>query len=260
MNALEIRNLTVSYGNSPVLEDLSLEIPEGSFVSLVGPSGCGKSTLLRTIAGLLSPMEGEIYLFGRAVNGPSPDVGFLFQEDALLPWRTVAENVALGLRFRGLPNEYVARTVEEWLRRVGLLAFRDSYPHELSGGMKKRASLAQVLAPRPRILLMDEPFASLDAIVRNILEADFLNLVREEGLTALLVTHDLEEAIVLSEQVALMSAGPSARIRRIYKVPFPYPRDLVQVKGDPAFGRLLQQIWSDLQEEVSRMGWEVVRH
>lgn len=259
MRALEVSNLTVTYGNSPVLEDLNLEVPEGSFVSLVGPSGCGKSTLLRTIAGLLPPVRGEIYVFGRCVDGPSPEVGFLFQEDALLPWRTVGENVALGLRFRGLPADQVEETVEAWLRRVGLSEYRAYYPHELSGGMKKRASLAQVLAPRPRLLLMDEPFASLDAIVRNILEADFLQLVREEGLTALLVTHDLEEALLLSEQVALMSAGPGARIRRVYEVPFPYPRDPMAVRAEPAFGRLLQQIWSDLQEEVLRMGWEVVR-
>jgi len=259
MSALEVRNLTVSYGDAPVLEGLTLEVPEGSFVSLVGPSGCGKSTLLRTIAGLLPPVNGEIYVFGRPVDGPSPEIGFLFQEDALLPWRTVGENVALGLRFRSVPWAQAAQTVEEWLQRVGLHAFRSSYPHELSGGMKKRASLAQVLAARPRILLMDEPFASLDAIVRNILEADFLALVREENLTVLLVTHDLEEAIALSERVALMSAGPRARIRRVYEVPFPYPRDLIRVRSDPAFGRLLQQIWSDLEGEVLRMGWEVVR-
>lgn len=257
MNALEIRDLAVRFGSRQVLHRVSLEVPVGRFVSLVGPSGCGKTTLLRTIAGLVRPSAGALRLFGRSVEGCSREVGILFQEDALLPWRTARENVALGLRFRGVSPAHALRTADAWLERVGLGTFGAYFPHTLSGGMKKRVALAQVLATRPRLLLMDEPFASLDAIVRSLLEADFLSLVRETGVTVLLVTHDLEEALLLSERVALMSAGPAAHITHVYEVPFPYPRDLIRLRADPIFGHLLQQIWADLQREVARMGWEV---
>lgn len=257
MNALQIRDLTVGYGGHRVLHQVSLEVPAGSFVSLVGPSGCGKTTLLRTIAGLMYPASGELHLLGEPVRRSSPEVGFLFQEDALLPWRTARENAALGLRFRGVPRPEALRQADGWLERVGLGGFGAHYPYALSGGMKKRVALAQVLAARPRVLLMDEPFASLDAIVRGLLEADFLSLVRETGVTVLLVTHDLEEALLLSERVALMSAGPAARITRVYPVPFSYPRDLIGLRAAPGFGQLLQQVWTDLQREVAQMGWEV---
>jgi NitT/TauT family transport system ATP-binding protein len=257
VNALEIRGLSVTYGPHRVLGEVTLEVPAGSFVALVGPSGCGKSTLLRTVAGLIQPAAGGISLFGRTVGGCSPDVGILFQDDALLPWRTAAENAGLGLRFRGMPAGEARREAGRWLARVGLRGVADHYPHELSGGMKKRVALAQVLAPRPRLLLMDEPFASLDAIVRNLLEEDFLTLVRDERLTVVLVTHDLEEALVLADQVALMSAGPAAVITRLYPVPFPRPRDFVGLRGDAAFGGLLRSVWEDLRREVGRMGWDM---
>jgi len=257
VNALEIRDLAVRFGSRQVLHRVSLDVPAGRFVSLVGPSGCGKTTLLRTIAGLVRPSAGALRLLGRSVEGCSREVGILFQEDALLPWRTARENVALGLRFRGVSPADALREADAWLERVGLGGFGAYFPHALSGGMKKRVALAQVLATRPRLLLMDEPFASLDAIVRSLLEADFLSLVRETGVTVLLVTHDLEEALLLSERVVLMSAGPAARITHLYAVPFPYPRDLIGLRADPTFGHLLQQIWADLQREVARMGWEV---
>ncbi len=208
MNAVEVVGLTVDYGTHRVLADLTLEVPEGLFVGLVGPSGCGKSTLLRCIAGLLQPTRGTVRILGQPLNGPSPAVGILFQEDALLPWRTAQENVALGLRFRGTPRATAQEEALRWLDRVGLRAFARHYPAELSGGMKKRVALAQVLACRPRVLLMDEPFANLDAIVRHLVERDFLVLAEHERLTVLLVTHDLEEALLLSDRVAVMSAGP----------------------------------------------------
>jgi len=252
VNALEVRDLTVRYGGHEVLRGLSLAVPEGGFVSLVGPSGCGKTTLLRSIAGLQPPAGGEVCLFGRRASATSPAVGMLFQEDALLPWRTARENVALGLRFRGVPAARARREAEAWLARVGLGAFADHYPHQLSGGMKQRVALAQVLAPGPRLLLMDEPFASLDAILRRLLQAEVLSLVREAGVTVLLVTHDLEEALLLSDHVALMSAGPAARIVGVHPVPFAYPRDLAAVRARPAFGRLLQEIWERLQAEAGR--------
>ncbi|MDQ7829985.1 MAG: ABC transporter ATP-binding protein [Armatimonadota bacterium] len=254
MTGLQVRDLTAAYGAHPVLAGLTLEVPPGAFVGLVGPSGCGKSTLLRCLAGLVRPSGGQIVLTG-APDGARPSVGILFQEDALLPWRTARENVALGLRIQGMPARRAAAEAVAWLRRVGLGGFEEHYPAELSGGMKKRVALAQVLAPRPRVLLMDEPFANLDAIVRHLVEADVLALTAEEGLTVLLVTHDLEEALLLSDRVAVMSAGPAARIVSVYDVPFPRPRDLMAVRVEPAFGRLLQAVWEDLRRQVARQGW-----
>ncbi len=257
MIALQIRDLCVRYGAHRILQGVSLEVPAGSVVGLVGPSGCGKTTLLRAIAGLVPPDAGELRLNGRPVEPGAAGVGILFQEDALLPWRTARENVALGLRIRGVRASVALQEADRWLERVGLAGFGGYYPHLLSGGMKKRVALAQVLATRPGLLLLDEPFANLDAIVRRLLQADVLSLVREAGVTVLMVTHDLEEAVLLCERVAVMSAGPSARIARTYPVPFPYPRDLVGLRAAPAFGHLLGEIWTDLRREVARMGWEV---
>ncbi len=257
MKALEVRGLSVRYGAHVVLQGVDLELGEGEFVGLVGPSGCGKSTLLRCVAGLVSPDSGSVSVFGRPVRGPDPKVGILFQDDALLPWRTSRENVALPLRFRGASRRDARDQAAAWLSRVGLLGAAERYPGQLSGGMRKRVALAQVLAARPRLLLMDEPFASVDAIVRHFLEADVLRLVQEEGISVLLVTHDLEEAIALSDRVAVMSAGPAARVVREFAVPFGRPRDLVSVRSQPAFGRLVEAVWDALRSEVARLGWEV---
>ncbi len=257
MSALRVCGLTVRYGGHRVLEGVDLELEAGAFVGLVGPSGCGKSTLLRCVAGLVQPASGQISVFGRAVRGPDPEVGILFQDDALLPWRTARENVALPLRFRGLGPDQATDQAEAWLRRVGLEGFGAYYPSELSGGMRKRVALAQVLAARPRLLLMDEPFASVDAIVRHFLETDLLRLVQEEGISVLLVTHDLEEAIALSDRVVVMSAGPAARVVQEFPVPFGRPRDVVAVRAEPAFGVLVEAVWGLLRAEVSRTGWGV---
>jgi len=240
---LEVRGLALGYGATPVLEGVDLRVGEGEFVSLVGPSGSGKSTLLRVIAGLLRPQAGEVR---RAF--PLEALGFLFQEDALLPWRTARENVALGLRIRGLPRRKALEEAEAWLRRLGLEGLGDRYPHQLSGGQRKRVALAQVLALRPRLLLMDEPFASLDAILRTQVTRDLLALVEGEGIAVLLVTHDLEEALALADRVYLLSKGPRARIAEVYPVTLPRPRDPVGVKADPRFGPLLRKLWQDLEE------------
>jgi len=240
---LEVRGLVLGYGATPVLEGVDLRVGEGEFVSLVGPSGSGKSTLLKAVAGLLRPLGGEIR------RGFSMEaLGFLFQEDALLPWRTARENVALGLRIRGMPKGRALEEAEAWLGRLGLEGLGDRYPHQLSGGQRKRVALAQVLALRPRLLLMDEPFASLDAILRTQITRDLLALVEGEGIAVLLVTHDLEEALALADRVYLLSKGPRARIAQVYPVPFPRPRDPVGVKADPRFGPLLRKLWQDLEE------------
>jgi NitT/TauT family transport system ATP-binding protein len=242
---LRVRELSISYGDAPVLEGASLEVEEGQFVSLVGPSGSGKSSLLRAVIGLQIPVAGSVD------PGVAPsEIGILFQDDALLPWRTARDNVALGLRFQGIDPARANEAAEAWLGRLGLAGFGDRYPRHLSGGQRKRVALAQVLARRPRLLLMDEPFASLDAIVRARIVQDVVELVERERISVLLVTHDLEEALGLSDVVYLLSSGPRARVRQHYPVTIPRPRDVVRARTHPAFAPLYEKLWSDLSAEV----------
>lgn len=249
---LKVRDLTLAYDAEPVLERASLEVTAGQFVSLVGPSGSGKSTVLRAVMKLQQQSAGDIML-----EVEPREVGMLFQDDALLPWRTACQNVALGLRIRGVGKAEAAAEADGWLERMGLAGFGGRYPRELSGGQRKRVAIAQVLALRPKLLLMDEPFASLDAIVRHRITEDLLGWVEREHLTVLLVTHDLEEALTLSDAVYLLSRGPRARVRERYEVPLPRPRDLVRSRLHPAFGPLLERLWDDLSDEVG--GAEVSR-
>jgi NitT/TauT family transport system ATP-binding protein len=243
---LRAENVSLSYGAEPVLEGASLDIEAGQFVSLVGPSGSGKSSLLRAVMGLQGLSDGGIEL-----SGVQPtEIGILFQDDALLPWRTAIENVALGLRLRGRDRRQAATEGQEWLARLGLAGFEARYPRELSGGQRKRVALAQVLALKPRLLLMDEPFASLDAIVRARVTQDVVDLVEQQGISVLLVTHDLEEAIALSDRVYLLSQGPRAHISQCYTIAIPRPRNLVRARTHPKFGPLLERLWSDLSQAV----------
>lgn len=243
---LEVTNLSLGYGGkTPVLENVSLDVAPGRFVSLVGPSGSGKSSILRAVTGL-QPYTGQVEL-----GVGQEHVGFLFQDDALLPWRTARDNVALGLKIRGHARRVANERAELWLSRLGLGGFGDRYPRELSGGQRKRVALAQVLALQPRLLLMDEPFASLDAIVRARITSELLNWVERERLTVLLVTHDLEEAISLSDVVYLLSQGPRASIRERYDIPLPRPRDPVETRTHAAFAPLLRRLWDDLAAEVA---------
>jgi NitT/TauT family transport system ATP-binding protein len=242
---LTISGLTLGYGDEPVLEGLDLTVPTGRFASLVGPSGCGKSSVLRAVVGLHAPDAGQVDL------GVDPqDVGLLFQDDALLPWRTARHNVALPLLIRGESKDEAYHHADVWLTRMSLRGLGDRYPQELSGGQRKRVALAQTFAPRPRVLLMDEPFASLDAIVRRRVTEDLLSWVEFDDITVVLVTHDLEEAISLSDEVHLMSNGPHARIVGSYDVPIGRPRDLVTTRTDPTFGRLLGELWDGLADVV----------
>lgn len=244
---LNIHDLQLGYGQEPVLERLCLDVAAGQFASLVGPSGCGKSSVLRAVAGLHDPDSGRI-----DIEVERQDVGFLFQDDALLPWRTVRHNVALPLVIRGEDKRSANAQAELWLTRMGLEGLSDRFPQQLSGGQRKRVALAQTFAPAPRVLLMDEPFASLDAIVRRRVTDDLLAWVEQHDITVVLVTHDLEEAITLSDQVHLMSAGPYANIVESYEVALPRPRDLVGTRTDPRFGRLLEQLWGGLADVVER--------
>ena len=242
---IRVTDLVMSYGAEPVIDGASLEVREGEFVGLVGPSGSGKSTVLRAISGLHAPAAGKVE---RLV--PMKDVGFLFQDDALLPWRTARDNVALGLTLHGQGTAEAREGAEQWLAQLGLAGFGSRYPRQLSGGQRKRVALAQVLARRPKLLLMDEPFASLDAIVRHRVTQELLDWVEKEGISVLLVTHDLEEAQVLSDTIYRLSQGPRAVIRSRYEVEIPRPRDLIRARGHASFAPLLQRIWDDLWEEA----------
>jgi len=242
---LRVRDLTISYGGEPVLEAVNLTVEEGRFVSLVGPSGSGKSSLLRAVIGLQQPLSGTV-----ETNLARSELGLLFQDDALLPWKTARDNVALGLTFNGTERKQALAEAEAWLERLGLAGFGDRFPRHLSGGQRKRVALAQVLAMKPRLILMDEPFASLDAIVRARVVKDVVALVERERISVLLVTHDLEEALSLSDEVYLLSQGPRAHIIEQYNVPIPRPRDPVQSRMHPAFSPLYERLWADLSREV----------
>jgi NitT/TauT family transport system ATP-binding protein len=244
---LRIRNLTVGFASEePILDGLDLEVASGRFISLLGPSGSGKTSILRVTTGLLTPRQGVVEL---AI--PAARVGFLFQDDALLPWRTARENVALGLRIRGASRDEAASRASDWLGRMGLNGLGDRYPRQLSGGQRKRVAIAQILALQPALLLMDEPFASLDAIVRTHLTQELMDWVEREHLTVLLVTHDLEEAISLSDVVYVLSQGPRARITARHDVGIDRPRRVLESRQHPEFGVLVERLWRDLSEATA---------
>ncbi len=216
-------------------------------MSLVGPSGSGKSSLLRAVIGLQKPLAGTVE------TGLAPaEIGMLFQDDALLPWKTARDNVALGLTFTGVERRAALEQADTWLERLGIAGFGHRFPRHLSGGQRKRVALAQVLAMTPKLLLMDEPFASLDAIVRARIVQEVAQLVERGRISVLLVTHDLEEAIGLSDCVYLLSQGPRAHVTRDYQVPIPRPRDPVRARMHPAFAPLYEKLWTDLSREVDR--------
>jgi len=251
---LRVRDLAVGYGAEPVIEGVDLEVAPGKFVSLVGPSGSGKTSILRAVSGLLTPRSGGIEL-----NGSRESLGFLFQDDALLPWRTARENVALGLRIRKLPTKAAESEADTWLARLGLEGFGARFPHELSGGQRKRVAIAQILALKPKLLLMDEPFASLDAIVRTRITQELLNWVEREHLSVLLVTHDLEEALTVSDTVYLLSQGPKARVVNSYNVSIPRPRDIFASRKHPNFAPLLERLWNDMSSAMNGEEFEAQR-
>jgi NitT/TauT family transport system ATP-binding protein len=224
---------------------VSLAVGDGRFVSLVGPSGSGKSSLLRAVIGLQRPLSGTVEM-----NLARSQVGILFQDDALLPWKTARDNVALGLTFNGMERSKALTEAESWLERLDLAGFGDRFPRHLSGGQRKRVALAQVLAMQPKLILMDEPFASLDAIVGARVVRDVVALVERGGISVILVTHDLEEALSLSDEVYLLSQGPRAHITQHYPVPIPRPRDPVHSRTHPAFAPLYERLWADLSLEV----------
>jgi len=240
----------VAVGNYTAVDHATLNVGDGEFVAIVGPTGCGKSTLLNIAAGLLAPVSGSVKIFGASLAGLNRQAGYLFQSDALFPWKTAIENVAIGPETAGTSRDEARTRAQDWLTRVGLGGFADRYPHMLSGGQRKRVGLAQVLIRDPKILLMDEPFGPLDAQTRQIMGNLLLDLWTADRKAVLFVTHDLEEAIALSDRVVIMSAGPAARIIGDWRIPLSRPRDISEVKLDPAFHELHRDIWHKLKAEV----------
>jgi len=232
------------------LQDANLAIEKGEFVSFVGPSGCGKSTLLNMVAGIFQPTAGEVLYKGKPVTGINTDVGYMTQDDNLLPWRTLRDNVEVALEFQGMPPEQRHKRAAEYIAKVGLSGFENHYPHELSGGMRKRCALVRTLIYEPDIILMDEPFGPLDAQTRVILQDELLKLWDGTGKTIVFVTHDLVEAIALSDRIVLFSRAPG-RIKQVYKVPLSRPRDVFRTHAEPAFPAFFDRLWRDLKEEIT---------
>ena len=234
------------------VEQATLRIEHGEFVAIVGPTGCGKSTLLNVAAGLLKPASGRVTIFDAPLAGLNREAGYLFQADALFPWKTAIDNVAIALEIDGTPRREALERAQGFLAQVGLGAFSHRYPHMLSGGQRKRVGLAQVLIRDPKILLMEEPFGPLDAQTRQIMGNLLLELWSADRKAVLFVTHDLEEAISLADRVVIMSAGPSARIIGDWRVTLSRPRDITEVKLDKAFHDLHREIWDALKDEVMK--------
>lgn len=253
--AVSLSNVDVAFrlangGVYRAVEHATLDVDDGEFVAIVGPTGCGKSTLLNIAAGLIAPAAGNVAIYGGVLGGLNRQAGYLFQADSLFPWKTAIDNVAIGLEITGTGAPDAKKRAQDWLTRVGLGGFADRYPHMLSGGQRKRVGLAQVLIRDPKILLMDEPFGPLDAQTRQIMGNLLLDLWSADRKAVLFVTHDLEEAIALSDRVVIMSAGPAARIIGDWKVSLPRPRDISEIKLDPAFHELHREIWQKLKDEV----------
>jgi NitT/TauT family transport system ATP-binding protein len=254
-SAVALDNVGVAFrlaggGSYTAVGRTRLHVADGEYVAIVGPTGCGKSTLLNVAAGLMPPSAGKVEIFGARLGALNRQAGYLFQADALFPWKTALENVAIGLETAGMPPSRARPRAQEWLARVGLGGFGDRYPHMLSGGQRKRIGLAQVLIRDPKILLMDEPFGPLDAQTRQIMGNLLLDLWHADRKAVLFVTHDLEEAIALSDRVVIMSAGPAARIIGEWKVPLTRPRDIGEIKHERAFHKLHGEIWQKLKAEV----------
>lgn len=252
--AIAFRSVTISFGVGdgayPAVEKADLTVGDGEFVAVVGPTGCGKSTLLNVAAGLIAPTSGRCEIFGTPLVGLNRQAGYLFQTEALMPWKTALDNVAVGLEVRGESRREAREKASAWLARVGLRAFLDRYPHQLSGGQRKRVALAQTLILGPKLLLMDEPFGPLDAQTRAIMGELLLELWSADRKAVLFVTHDLEEAIALADRVVIMSAGPSATVIGDYEVPLARPRDPAEIRHTSQFGEIHRRIWNDLKQEV----------
>ncbi|WP_404980100.1 ABC transporter ATP-binding protein [Caballeronia sp. LZ050] len=255
--ALALQDVTCTFASREnrrdrytAVRNTTLAIAPGEFVSVVGPTGCGKSTLLNISAGLLQPSSGTVSVFGEPLKGINRRAGYMFQADALMPWRSALDNVTAGLAFDGVPKDEARSRGEAWLKRVGLSGFGDRYPHQLSGGMRKRVAMAQTLILDPDIILMDEPFSALDIQTRQLMENELLDLWAAKRKAVLFITHDLDEAISMSDRVVVLSAGPGTHPIGEFAIDLPRPRDVAEIRSHPRFVELHAQIWGVLREEV----------
>ena len=255
--ALALENITCTFISRDdrsqrytALKDTTLVAAEGEFVCVVGPTGCGKSTLLNVAAGLLQPSSGSVEVAGKPLSGINRRAGYLFQAEALMPWRSALDNVIAGLEFRGVERGQAIERGNDWLQRVGLYGFGGRYPHQLSGGMRKRVSLAQTLILDPQILLMDEPFSALDVQTRQLMENELLELWSADRKSVVFITHDLEEAISLSDRVVVLSAGPASHPIGEFTIDLPRPRDVAEIRLSPRFIELHGLIWRAMKDEV----------
>lgn len=254
-NAVEFRGVDVNFRAADgktylAVKGVDLALTDGEFVAVVGPTGCGKSTLLNIVAGILECSAGEVTVFGQPVRGIQSGIGYMFQNDALLPWLTARQNVELGLTFRGEDSKRAQAMAADWLARVGLAGFGDRYPHQLSGGMRKRVALGQMMIMDPKILLMDEPFSALDIQTRQLMENELLEIWAADRRTVIFVTHDLEEAICLADRVVVLSAGPGTTPVAEFKIDIARPRDVTEIVHSPLYTELHAKIWSTLKGEV----------
>ncbi|ASW10761.1 MULTISPECIES: ABC transporter ATP-binding protein [unclassified Rhizobium] len=247
-----IENVTMAFGSFVAVQDVNLTVADGEFVAIVGPTGCGKSTILNAIAGLLKPAKGSVSIDGSVVSGVQNNIGYLFQQDALLPWKTAIENVELGPMFQGVGAGERRERALKWLAKVGLKGFEDRYPHQLSGGQRKRVQMAQALITGPKVILMDEPFSALDIHTRHLMQNELLRLWQEEQRAVVLITHDLEEAIALGDRVVVLASGPRSRVIDSFPVDLERPRDVAEIKLDPRFTELYRNIWASLRGEVEK--------
>ncbi len=256
--ALELLDIECTFGTGDgagqqrytAVAHTTLRVGAGEFVSVVGPTGCGKSTLLNVAAGLLAPSAGTVRVFGQPLAGINARAGYMFQTEALMPWRSALANVMVGLQYRGVPDAAARTQAEQWLARVGLAGFGDRYPHQLSGGMRKRVALAQTLVLDPDIVLMDEPFGALDVQTRQLMENEVLELWSAKKKAVLFITHDLDEAIAMSDRVVVLSAGPATHPIGEFAIDLARPRDVAEVRTHPRFVELHRQIWGVLRDEV----------
>ena len=253
-SSIELRNVTKRFatkggGVYTALRDLDMQVAPGEFAAVVGPTGCGKSTTLGLISGLEPPSSGEVFVDGKAVTGLTDGIGYVFQADAVFPWKTVLQNVSAGPRYHGAGGGEAQSLAREWIARVGLSGFEDRYPHQLSGGMRKRVALAQTMINNPRIILMDEPFSALDVQTRALMEDELLGLWASMSASVVFVTHDLEEAIAMADRVFVLTAGPGT-IKGNYEVDLPRPRNVSEIRFEPRFSQIYKEIWADLRDEV----------
>ena len=246
---IRIRNLHKYFGGLKAIEDVSIDIAEGTFFTIVGPSGCGKTTLLRILGGLEQVTSGTVELAdpGRG----RPQFSMVFQGDSIFPWMTVWENAAYGLKMRGAPKEETAAAVRQWLERTGLTRFADLYPHQLSGGMRQRVSIARAFANDPEILLMDEPFSALDEQNKTILQQELLRIWEADKKTVVFITHSVDEAVTLGDKIMVMTASPG-HTKTIIDVPLERPRNVLELRHDPRYGEIVYGIWEQLKDEVDR--------